>query len=58
MTSLIWFYINGRRQNSSIHAFYYFHIIANKGEKGSPVENKGDKDDKFKGKSKEAEHEI
>lgn len=29
-----------------------------KKEKGSPAENKGEKDVKFKGKSKEAEHEI
>lgn len=57
MTSLLWFYINGRRQNSSMHVSYYFHIMAKK-EKGSPAENKGDKDVKFKGKSKEAEHEI
>lgn len=57
MTSLLWFYINGRRQNSSIHVSYYFHIMAKKGT-GSPAENKGDKDVKFKGKSKEAEHEI
>lgn len=32
--------------------------MAKKGEKGRLTENKGDKDIKFKGKLKEAEHEI
>lgn len=38
----------------------YFHFVANKGKKskGSPGENQGDKNVKFKGKLREAEHET
>ena len=48
----------GGNKISLINTSYYFHIMANKGEEGSPGENKGSKDVKFKGKGREAEHET